>query len=196
MIGGVLGLPPAGPTRFTLDDRVFELSVLDARTWVEALVLEAPGCWWRLIPLHLDGCGAEVVYQRLLDPEDGLDLDDLEQVAERVLGYACGVDFHLARNLAVSVYGNWLAFDGWCVGAGFSPLTEPIGRLLAAALAWRRSLCTTESEARALEAELSAVPVRTASGRPREATVGQWTAEQEERMFLGALETLGRRGNR
>lgn len=199
------GPPASGPIEFEVDGEVFVLPQLPTRVWLDALVLQAPGCWWQLIPHQLDGDGDERLFHRMLDHRvnarsgqwtDGFDLDDLEEIAQSVLGQACGVDFHAACTLAGMAYADWLLFDGWSYTRGIDPLAQPIGRLLTGVYAWRRSLCTKESELNRLDGEIWAPgPATTISGRERNLTSSSWTAEREEASFLAALGALGARGH-
>lgn len=189
----LLGPPEPLPLTFTLDGQSYTLPVLDTRTVLDALVLEPPGCWWQLVPMQLTG--AHRLHERLFTPEDSLDLDDLEQVAESVLARLLGMDFHAGRRLAVSAYANWMVFDGWSYSCGRDPLSEPIGRLVSACYTWRRSLCQKESELRRLDSDVwAAPPATTASGAPRDPTPSSWSDDAEEASFMAAMSQLGGRG--
>lgn len=190
-----LGLPAAAPLEFDVDGETYRLPELPARTWLETLPLQPPGCWWQLIPVALDGAGGHQLYGRLLDDDDPFDLDDLEAVAVRVLGEACGTDFWAATRLAAMAYSNWMVFDGWCWTRGVDPLAQPIPRVLAAVYTWRRSLCTKESQVAAVDAEVWAdPPPTTASGAPREIVLPAWSDEREAATFTGLVDVFGRRG--
>lgn len=183
------GLPADLPIRFHVDNQPYELPDVPTRVWLETLPVQPPGCWWNLIPARLDH--AETLYGRLLDPDDDLDLDRLEHVAEQVLGAVCGLDFHAACRLAAMVYGNWLVFDGYCTTVGFRPLHEPISRVLAAAYTWRRSLCSKEAEIARLDSEIWAPPPpETASGAARDAVPPSWSDEREADAFASAMSML------
>lgn len=187
-----VGLPTSLPLTFQLDEDSYTLPHLDTRTWLDALVLQPPGCWFQLIPAQLAADDGDRLFARLTDPHDPLDLDDLEHAAITVLGQVCGVDFFAACRLAALAYGAWMIFDGWAVSVGFDPLREPIARVLAAVYTWRRALCTKESELARLDAEIwQPAPVTTASGRPRQAEPPNWTDEQESASFMAALSNLG-----
>jgi len=190
------GPPATFPLCFTLDDDEFTLPLLDSRVWLEALVYERPWSWLRIVPQLLAGDGSRRLTRRLGDPDDAFDLDDLEAVAEQVLTHACGVDFHTAARLAGGAYSNWMVFDGWCATtSGLDPLGLPIGRLLAAVYAWRRSMCVEKGDFARLDAELwQPAPHLTVSGNRRDAVPPTWTDELEESSFLAAMAALGRRG--
>ena len=191
----LLGPPSGLPLTFELDGKPYTLPVLDTRTVLDALVLEPPGCWWQLVPVQLADKAAYQLHERLFDPADSLDLDELEQVAESVLGKLLGMDFHAGRRLATSAYANWMLFDGWCFTRGRDPLGEPIGRLVSACYTWRRSLCQKESELRRLDSDVwAAPPATTASGAPRDPAPASWSDDAEEASFMAAMSQLGGRG--
>ncbi|WP_367139277.1 hypothetical protein [Saccharothrix sp. HUAS TT1] len=194
----VHGPPAATPLPFRVDDRELLLPDLATRTWLEALVLEAPGCWWRLLPGALDPDDADWLTGRLVDLEtadgddslwrDAYDLDDLEDAALAVLGAALGMDFWVATRLAGTAWANWMAFDGWCFARGVDPLREPIGRLLTGVYRWRLSLCQKDSEVAVLDAEVFApAPGVRMSGRSRDAAPLGWSAQREEAAFMQAF---------
>lgn len=186
------GPPTAGPVTFDVDGDEYTLPTLPTRTWLHALVLEPPGNWLTIVPPQLAGDGRHRLNERLADPGDVFDLDDLEHVAENVIADAVGIDFHPACRLAVSAWGNWLTFDGWCSASGFDPLAAPIGRLLAAVYAWRLSLCQKKEDLTKLDAEVWAPPPPlTASGRPRDAVPAGWSDEVEANAFEAAMAALG-----
>ncbi|MBB3665935.1 hypothetical protein FB384_004894 [Prauserella sediminis] len=188
-----LGPPAQLPITFAVDDDTYTLPELDTRTILDALVLDPPGCWWHLIPTQLDGDGPERLWLRLRDPDDPFDLDDLENVAETVLGDLCGMDLYAATRLAGSVYGNWMIFDGWSYTRGVDPLAQPIGRLLSAAYYWRRSLCTKDTELGRLDHEIwGPPPPRTMSGKPRDPAPASWSDEVEANSFMQAMAQIGR----
>lgn len=189
------GLPAACPLDFTVDDATYTLPDLDTRTWLQALTLQPPGNWWHLIPMELPEPQGTRLLRRLHDPDDTFDLDNLEQVATTVLGSVCGMQWHGAARLAVLVYSNWVLFDGWCWSRGTSPLTEPIGRVLAAAYHWRRSMCVKDSELARLDDELWAQPATTVTGKPVDAAPPSWDDKQEADTFAAAMGALGARGH-
>jgi hypothetical protein len=186
----LLGPSAPCPTPFTIDGYRYVLPELPARTWLEALVCEQPGCWWRIIPTQLGDDGRLI--ERLVDRDDQFDLDDLQTAAETVAAAVCGVDFHAACRLAGTAYANWLLFDGWAATRGFDPLAVPIARLLAAVYAWQRGACTKESELGKLDAEIWAPPSQQlVSGHPREITRPAWSERQEEAAFMSLMGNLG-----
>jgi hypothetical protein len=175
-----------------VDGEDYTLPDLDTRTWLEALVLKRPYSWLAIIPAELAPADQDRLWERLFDPDDDLDLDDLEVVAETVLTEACGMDFDPACQLALSAYGNWLLFDGWCTSVGLDPLRVPVSRLLAATYTWRRSLCSDKKDLAKLDNEIwVSPPPLTASGRSRDQTPRDWSDEREEETFLSALSAIG-----
>lgn len=192
-----VGLPAPEPTPFTVDNEDYTLPHLDARTWLGTLALEPPGCWWHLIPAALPSRDANHLTGRMLDPTDPLDLDDVEHVAVGVAGAVCGMDFWAATRLAGMLWGNWLVFDGWAATVGFRPLHEPIGRVLAAGYAWRRSLCEKKTELQRVDAELWAPgPAVTTAGNPRDPSPAGWDDDREAAVFQAALTQAGGAGPR
>ena len=185
--------PPAGlPLEFTVDERTYLLPVLDTGTVLGALALEPPGCWWQLIPGQLADQQGYRLLERLFDPADPLDLDDVEHVAETVLGRLLGMTFHAGRRLAASAYANWTVFDGWCFHRGQNPLEQPVGRLVAAVYYWRRSMCEKEAELRRLDSDIWAPPpATTAAGHPRDPTPAGWGDTVEAHAFEQAMSVFG-----
>lgn len=181
-------LPAEFPHLFTVDGDDFELPELPARRWLDALAYEAPACWWNLIPGSLVDPGRAVLLDRLVDPDDPFDLDDLETIAVAELDRAIGMDFWAAHRLAAAAYSNWLPFTAWCVAHGTDPLTLSPDRLVGAVWAWRLDNCREKKDFRQLEAEVFAPPpVAMASGRLRDALPTGWTDEQESDMFAAIL---------
>lgn len=194
----VQGPPAAHPLGFVVDGRELVLPDLDTRTWLHALVLEPPGCWWQLLPAALDPDDAAWLTERLVDMrpaedddtrwDDPFDLDDLEDIALAVLGAAVGMDFWVATRLAGMAWGNWMAFDGWSFARGVDPLAESIGRLLTGVYTWRVSLCQKDSEIAVADGELFApAPAVRMSGRSRDAAPLGWSTEREEAAFMAAF---------
>lgn len=187
-----LGPPADLPLLLTLDGDEYELPAVPTRALLDALVGQRPGCWMALVPGELAGDGPRDMVRRLYDPDDAFDLDDVEHLAEQVLGQVCGIALDPACRLAATVYGNWVLFDGWCASVGMRPLQEPIGRLLAAAYTWRRSLCVERSDLTRLDAEIwVSAPAVTASGAARDTRPPGWDDEHESVAFMAAMSTLG-----
>lgn len=188
-----LGPPAATPLTFDVDGQRYTLPALATRTWLSALVLEPPGCWWQLIPARLAADGGDRLYMRIRDPDDPLDLDDLEQIATRVLTAVLGTDFWAATRLAQHAYANWFAFDGWCWTRGAaSPLELPISRVLTGVFAWRVGLCEKDAEVTRLQHEIWAgPPATTASGRERRDLPTWATDGREEAAFDDFLSMVG-----
>lgn len=186
------GLPAATPCVFTIDEDTFTVPDLPARVWLDALVHAQPGCWWLIIPTQLTKPEQQRILQRLLDPTDPFDLDDLEHAAIATAAAVCGVDFWAATRLAVAAYSNWLLFDGWSYTRGVDPLSQPIGRVLAAVYAWRRTMCEKQSDVARLDAEIwTPPPALTAAGNPRDVAPPAWSDEREGASFMAALSNLG-----
>lgn len=186
------------PLPFLVDGTELVFPELDTRTWLDALVLQPPGCWWHLFPVHLNPDDAQWLVERMTDPTrdpddprrfaDPFDLDDLENLALEVLSSVLGMDFWAAHHLAVSAWSNWFAFEAWSVGVGLDPLTAPIGRMLTAAYAWRRSLVQKDIELTVLDAEVFAPgPAVMASGNPRDAAPMGWSDERESAAFMAGF---------
>lgn len=187
-----LGPPAAAPLRFDLDGDRVTVPELPTRVWLDALVHDRPGSWMTLVPGALARDDARLLVDRMTDPGDPFDLDDLERVAETVIGAACGVALDPACRLAATAYANWILFDGWCIERALHPLEEPIGRVLAAAYAWRRSLCQERSDLARLDDEIWVpAPAARASGAARDAVPAAWTDEREEAAFLTTMAALG-----
>ena len=179
-----LGPPARLPLGFEVDGETFTLPELDTRTWLDALALEPPGCWWAVIPGELAEPEFARVWSRMRHRDDPLDIDDLEAVAEPVLTAALGVELWAAHRLAGAVYGNWLLFDGWSYSRGLDPLREPIGRVLSACYYWRAQMCEKESEITKLDHQIWAgPPTLLPSGRERDALPTWATGGREERAF-------------
>lgn len=178
------GPPPAGGLSFTVDDDAFTLPALDTRTWLDALALQAPGCWWNLIPGQLDEHQADRFATRLRTSGDPFDLDDAEEVAVSVLSAALAMDFWAASRLAAAIYGSYLVFSGWSYTRGMNPLHEPITHVLAASYVWRAQSCEKDSEVTRLDHDIwSGPPSVTAFGRSREALPTWATGGREEAAF-------------
>ena len=191
-----LGLPARTPISFTIDGDSYRLPTLPTRTWIDTLSLQAPGCWWHLLPGALPDQQRTHLIGRLFDNADPLDLDDLEGIATSVLGAVCGTWFWAAHHLAVLARSNWLLLDGWFVTCGFDPYTQPIGRVLAGVYTWRARQCSKESELQQLDTDLwgaGAAPSVLPSGRLRDAAPDGWDDEREAMAFEDALANLGRR---
>jgi len=185
-------LPAARPLRLAIDGDTYTLPEWPTSTWLRALRLEPPGCWWQLIPGGLDEGEAEHLAARLLNPADPLDLDDFEGMATEVLGQAVGMWFWAAHRLAVQLAHNWMRFDGWCVTRGFDPHAAPFGRVLAGGYAWLVGMCEKESQVRQLDAELwGPAPPKLPSGRLRDAPPPGWNDATEEASFMQAMGQLG-----
>lgn len=179
-----LGPPARLPLSFELDGDTFTLPALDTRTFLDALALEPPGCWWALIPGELPEPEFARVWRRLRDRDDPLDIDELETVAEPVLTTALGCDVWAANRLAGAVYANWFVFDGWSYSRGLDPLSEPIGRILAACYYWRAGMCEKESEVTKLDHQIWAgPPAQRPSGVERDALPTWATGGREEAAF-------------
>jgi hypothetical protein len=165
---------------------------LDTRDWIEALILDTPGCWWNIVPAGLDTDAQIALSSRLFDPEDAFDLDDLEDVALAVAEKVLGVDFWVARHLIASAWTNWMTFDSWCVTrGGFSPLEVHPARVVSAAWAWRCSLVSNKREATQLESEVwNQLPPPRASGNARDAAPEGWDDEREAAMFHAGIAGL------
>jgi hypothetical protein len=187
---GIPGLPQ-NRVEFVVDDDLYVLPELPARAWLDALTLERPACWLQIVPTCLEGDGARDLSHRVVDDNDPMELDDLENVAEAVVARVCGMHVYAASALAVSAVHNWVLFDGWAVTVGLDPLAAPISRTLAAAYAWRRSLCQEKADLTRLDVEVwNSTPGLTVMGRPRDVQP-IWKAEDEEAMLLGAMAALG-----
>lgn len=187
-LGARYGPPPDElPLTFSIDGDPYTLPDLPARVWLDALTQERPWSWLRLIPLRLVDGGPGLL-GRLHDVDDTFDITDLEIVAEQVLTAALGMDFHAASRLALSVWSNWIHFDGWCVArSGVDPLQLPAPRLFTAAFAWRSSLCVEKSDFAKLEGELwQPPPPLCAPWRDRDHVPG-WDDELESSAFLAVL---------
>lgn len=189
-------LPDLAPVTFTIDGDEFTLPDLDTETWLSALVLQPPACWWRLIPGELADDDQQHIMQRLVTDDDPFDLDDIEHAAETVLGAVTGVGFHPAVRLAGSVQANWTAFDGWSYAHGTDPLTQPIHRVLNAAYHWRREMCEKKADVTRLDAEVWASPPSvTVTGKPRDPVPNGWDDDTEAAIFAQAMaQTGGGRG--
>lgn len=190
------GLPARTPLDFSIDSDTYRFPTLPTRTWLGALTLEPPGCWWQLIPGQLPAEQRQHLSARLLDRTDPLDIDDLESYATAVLEQVCGLWFWTAHHLAVIARSNWFALDGYFVSCGFDPYTQPIGRVLAGTYTWRVRQVQKDSELRQLNTELwgaGAAPAVLPSGRPRDAAPDGWDDQHEADAFEAALSNLSGR---
>lgn len=188
------GLPAAFPVEFQVDGVTYELGDrLDTRDWVEALILDTPGCWWGIVPAGLRDDARVALSARLFDQEDPFDLDDLEDIAIAVVEKVLGVDFWAGRHLVASAWSNWMVFDSWCVTRGFTPLEVHPSRLVSAAWAWRCSTVSTKRDAAALESEVwQQFPPPRASGNPRNAAPEGWDDDREAQMFRAGIAGLAK----
>lgn len=186
--------PPAPlPFTFRIDGAPYTITPHSPRWWMRTLAAEAPGCWWHVIPLGLDEAGRRRLLGRLFDPEDALDLDDVEDIAVRVLTTVMGMDMWAAHRLMASAYGNWLVFDGWCATKGGNDpaqVSHP-ARIASLAYTWRLSHCEKQQDLTKLDNEIFAPPpLRTAAGRLRDQAPVGWDDAREAAAFESAVANL------
>lgn len=183
-------LPHRGPLTFTLDGELYELPDIPTQVWITALCSTTPedqphkllAAWWQLIPGQLPQRQALRLHQRLSDPRDVLDLDQLEKHALTVLSAPLGVEFHVAQRLVAAIRSEWMLFDARCASYGLDPVTTHISRLINIAYSARLELCEKESERLSARAQLWAPPDGTrASGR-------SWDDDPELTATLDELE--------
>src|SRR5690625_306730 len=180
--------PHVGDVAVLVDERRIVLRERGALWWVRSLTAGPPGCWWPGLPMGLDQRDRTWMLERMLDSQDDLDLDEVEGLAEQVVGAVCGMNIWAAHRIAQIIYGNWMAFDGWAASKGFNPLSAPIGRVLSAAYAWRMSHCEKKADVNKVEMKVwGPPPGRMASGRLRDAAPVGWTDEAESAAFMAAL---------
>lgn len=178
-MSGIPPLPHRGPLRFRLDRDPYTLPDVPTPVWLDALVATtAPddngdpqphklmACWWQLIPLRLPQDQQQRLLHRLNNPNDPLDLDQLEKHVLVVLAAPLGVELHVAQRLIAAARSEWMLFDSWCAAHGIDPMTTHISRLVNIAYRLALESCEKDSERLATKARLWAPPdgVR-ASGR-------------------------------
>lgn len=180
--------PHLGDVAVGVDGRRLVLPARESLWWVRTLAADPPGCWWPVLPMSAPKQDRHWLMGRMLDEDDALDLDQVEELAERAIGAVCGVNLWAAHRIAQIVYGNWMIFDGWSASNGFDPLSAPIGRVLSAAYAWRMSYCEKKSDVNKVEMQVwGPPPMRMASGRLRDLAPVGWTDEAESSAFMAAL---------
>lgn len=185
--------PQPLPYRFTLDGA--ELIVRDRPTswWIKIMSAQAPGFWLHGVLFNLEGDGTSRVVGRLMDPADGFDLDDAEEMAEEVLARVMGMEMWTAHRLLVYAFSNWMAFDGWCLTQGFSPAQAVPARVATAVYAWRLSHCEKKNDVTKLHAEIyGPPPAKRASGRLRDAAPRTWNDAAEASAFDRAMADMGK----
>lgn len=184
------------PHAFTVDEERFVLRDRPLRWWMRVLVSEPPGCWWQIVPGNLAGDGPRRLLDRLHDPGDRFDLDDIEAVAEQVAGEVLGIDLYPAQRLMQMAYGNWIHFEAWTIQQGLpDPLAGSPGRLCSAVYAWRQAGCEKKADISKLDNEIfAAPPARHVSGRFRDpAKARGWDHERESAAFMDAFNQMGKR---
>lgn len=180
--------PHLGEVGVLVDGCRVVLPEREALWWVKTLAANPPGCWWTVLPMGVRDSDRRWLLERLLDEGDPLDLDQVEGLAEQVVGAVCGVNMWAAHRICQMVYGNWMMFDGWAASKGFDPLGAPIGRVLSAAYTWRMSHCEKKSDVDKVDMHIwGPPPMRMASGRVRDQTPVGWSDEAEEAAFMAAL---------
>lgn len=183
--------PHLGDVPVGVDGRRLVLTEQTSLWWVRTLAADPPGCWWPVLPMGARPRDRRWLLERLLDEEDPLDLDQVEELAEQVIGAVCGLNLWAAHRICQIVYGNWMMFDGWAASNGFDPLAAPIGRVLSAAYTWRMSYCEKKSDVNKVEMQVwGPPPMRMASGRPRDQAPVGWSDEAESSAFMAALGTV------
>lgn len=187
--------PPATlPYRFAVDGHQYLLPHRPGRWWLRVLTYETPGCWWQIIPAGLDGNGPKHLVDRLTDPKDRFDLDDIEQVAEQVVQDVLGIGLYPAQKLMRMAYGNWLQFDAWCISKGLSSLMDDHpARMCSAVYSWRLDACQKKTDLAKLDNEIFASPpARHASGKLRDpAKARGWDEQTESDAFMKAMANYG-----
>lgn len=187
--------PPAPfPVAFTLDGHHMRLRERSGRWWLRRLSAEPPGCWFHIVPMGLPKVQADHLMGRLMDPSDAFDLDDVEGLAEDVVGRVVGMDMWAAHRLCRVAFSNWLVFDAWCVGKGADPIAMSPGRLVAAVYAWRLSFVQKKNDLTKLDNEIFAPPpMRMASGSLRDLAPRGWDERAESAAFEAARSNLNAR---
>lgn len=183
------------PYAFTVDGARYVLRDRPARWWMRVLVSKPPGCWWQIVPGNLADGGPGHLVGRLHDPSDPFDLDDMEALAEQVVGEVLGIDLYPAQRLMQMAYSNWIHFESWSVRQGLPDLLlGSAGRLCSAVYAWRQSGCEKKTDFVKLDNEVfSPPPTRHASGRLRDpAKARGWDKERESAAFMEAFQQMGK----
>lgn len=123
--------------------------VLEERTTLALLHIVASGNWLDIVPGMLSAADQHALTVRVTDPDDPLDYRDLFEVASvagarlagaiHTPGSGPGVPVWMgAVRLLRTVVVKWLAFDGWCLTQGYTPLEGPLWRITAASYRWLR----------------------------------------------------------
>jgi len=187
--------PPAPtPLEFTVDGETFTLGSQSTRWWLRVLSYEAPGCWFSIIPLSLESASRSRLLERITDDSDRFDLDELEKVAEEVVGVVLGMEFWAGHRLLRLASSNWLMFDGWCLSKGIDVMALPPGRVASAVYGWRMASCQKESDKAKIDSEIfGPPPLRAASGRLRDQAPRGWDDRAESSAFMTAVSNLNSR---
>ena len=156
---GLAALPaPHGSLTFTVDGQRYTYTPPAVSAWLEACVYDMPGCWWQLWTAGLSDEDQTAMWERMVDPGEGWDLDDYEDVALAVLGAVVGCGFWPAWRLLGWARSAWMAFDGWAVEHGFDPLNAPVYRVVNAAYSLRVQSCEKDGDKQRLDATLFTPP--------------------------------------
>ncbi|MBA9005915.1 hypothetical protein [Thermomonospora cellulosilytica] len=191
MTGGPAGLlaeiARSGPPRsYVLDNEVYALT---GSWWpLTSRLIEQVTGWRLLLLLELtDPEDGEVLVERLDDPDDPLEPEDLDQVAETLVLQATGRPWWVTGRLLATALARWAELDGELIGRGVD-LAQMVDRAPARACnlvyAWLIQ-GADRKERDKLDAKLTRPPVqelRAASPRTQ-----QWLAEEEGAAFMAAM---------
>lgn len=155
---------PEGPIVLphTITHDGVELTIPDLPT-TKLLYWLATGQWWQLYPGAVDQAEFKVLYERLFDPDDELDLGHISIVSKRLFGRLAGMAYHSGDGwwpsvrLAADALSRWPLFASWCAVRTIKPLDATLWEAVMMMYGWVRDGLLPQELAK-LEQELWSVP--------------------------------------